>query len=191
MAILAITGVGETSATLYIDELNMTTTYKNIRITCNGYTSPNLAKSTISRTSNEWYPPFLQAGTTYSVTWSIESSGGSTASGSGSFTTTAKAKPRPSEWGWSNSFSSGYSINVTASDWNNFCNRINQFRDFKGLPTLTYTTAYYSSRITAAQYNQARSAIASMGAVPSAVYTSSNIYPIEFRDLRDALNAIY
>ena len=191
MAILAITSVGETSATLYIDELNMTTTYKDIRITCNGYTSPNLAKSTISRTSNEWYPPFLQAGTSYSVTWSIESSGGSTASGSGSFTTTAKAKPRPSEWSWSNSFPSGYSINVTASDWNSFCNRINQFRDFKGLSTLTYSTAYYGSRITAAQYNQARSAITSMGAVPSAVYTSSNIYPSEFRDLRDALNAIY
>lgn len=89
MASLGVNSIGQASATLYVSELNTTTTYRDIRISCNGYTSHNLAKSSISSTSNGWTPPNLRCGNYYSVSWNITSSGGSTASGTGSFSTTS------------------------------------------------------------------------------------------------------
>lgn len=89
MASLGVNSITQTSANLYVAELNTTTTYKSVYISCNGYTSPNLAKSTASSTSNGWNVTGLSCGNYYTATWNIESAGGSTASGSGGFSTSS------------------------------------------------------------------------------------------------------
>lgn len=89
MASLGVNSVGQSSATLYVSELNTTTTYRSIYISCNGRTSPNLAKSFTSSTSNGWSVPGLSCGNYYSASFNITSSGGSTASGSGGFSTSS------------------------------------------------------------------------------------------------------
>lgn len=100
-------------------------------------------------------------------------------------------KVRPGNWSWDSTKSSGASLNITASEWNRFLNKIDAFRkDYKGLPGGSYTYASQGTRITAARYNQARSAIASMGAVPPAVSAGNKIYASEFNQIRDYLNAI-
>lgn len=95
MASIRATNITKTSATLYVAELNTTTTYSSIYISCNGRTSPNLAKTSVSSTSSSWDITGLSQGTYYSITWNIRSVGGSTANGTGGFTTDAPV-PVPS-----------------------------------------------------------------------------------------------
>ena len=100
-------------------------------------------------------------------------------------------KIRPTNWQWDNTKTAGNDLNLTASEWNRFLNRIDEFRiDYKGLPGGSYTYASQGTRITAAQYNQARAAIASMGAVPPAVLIGDRLKASEFNSIRDTLNAI-
>lgn len=377
MAFLAIINRTQGGATFYVTDLNDTVRYRNVTIRVDGKTSPNLAKSELSQVSNWWTVSTLSCGTNYTVTWSIESIGGSTANGSGSFTTLPCDAPigsvgyisagqdsvvdsklninygaatnadyyrirlidtstfavirdtteysrsitfiniplgeyivqvwgednsgrsgpsmerlvtminqrptpgspgsvsvsastetagrlyvswgyasgandylvtvyystggyvdsavvssssvtfsgliegrtyyvivvprnsygngpsvtssnitlpvvniRPTNWQWDTVKISGNSLNITASEWNRFLNRIDAFRSYKGLGSGSYTYASVSSTIAANQYNQARLAISSIGAVPYAVSSGSTIYASEFNQIRDYLNII-
>lgn len=96
MAYLDYNSLGRYSVTFYVAGLNTTTTYRSIYITCNGRTSPNLAKSFASSTSNGWSVTGLNCGTGYSASWNITSSGGSTANGFGAITTSACPVVTPS-----------------------------------------------------------------------------------------------
>lgn len=67
--------------------------------------------------------------------------------------------PRPSNFAWTYNKGSGRDFNLTASEWNSFTARINEFREYKGLSRYSFTTARRGNDFTAAMYNQARSAI--------------------------------
>ncbi|PIC88437.1 hypothetical protein CSV71_15035 [Sporosarcina sp. P21c] len=97
---------------------------------------------------------------------------------------------RPSNWQWDSTKSSGGALNITSNEWNRFLNRIDAFRSYKGLGSGSYTYASVGNAIAANQYNQARLAISSMGAVPYAVSAGSTIYASEFNQIRDYLNTI-
>jgi len=93
MASIGVNSLTYNSATLYVAELNTTTTYKSIYISCNGSTSPNLAKGSISSTSNGWTVYGLSGDSYYSVSSTITSSGGSVAYPSGGFSTPSAPQP--------------------------------------------------------------------------------------------------
>lgn len=379
MASLGVNSITKTSATLYVAELNTTTTYAEVYISCNGRTSPNLAKTSASSTSNGWTVTGLSAGTYYSATWNIKSKGGSTANGSGGFTTTAPTPlpspiynlvvtpssqvptlyvawsggdnattyrvelytsygslvtsdgttgrsysfsglseytsyrvkvygknetgngtpteqtartgdftpptissitgdgngkmqlnwsasdsgsglrynstyktqissrngntfgneayttntyrsfttdasgnefvhnsyyymrvsaydnadnsstrdtqvqykmARPNSWTWHTPKVSGQNVSVAAAEWNSFCIRINQFRQYRNLSNVTFTTVRTGDVITASIVNEARNAISYMASVPALMYKGSDIYASYFNSLRDSLNSI-
>lgn len=107
--------------------------------------------------------------------------------------TTSSGKTRPSNWYWSSTVASGYPINISATDWNNFTARINSFRSYAGLTTYSFTRVYSGTAISASIVNQAVYAIGSIpghGSVPSAVYSGDTIRASFFNSLRSALNAI-
>lgn len=43
---------------------------------------------------------------------------------------------RPNNWAWTSIVVSGVAIKISAQEWNSFCDRINEFRVYKGLPML-------------------------------------------------------
>lgn len=379
MASLGVNSVTKNSATLYVAELNTTTTYAEVYITCAGRTSPNLAKTSASSTSNGWNLTGLSAGTYYSASWRIKSKGGSTANGGGGFTTVAPTPlpspiyglnvdassnaptlyvawsggtnattyrvelysssgylvasdgtpsrsytfsglseytsyrvkvygknetgngtpaeqsartgdftpptissisgdsngkmqlnwnaydsgsglrysstfktqissrngntygnesyttsnyrsfttdasgnefvhnsyyymrvsaydnadnsstrdtqvqykmARPNSWYWHVDKVSGQNVNVTAAEWNSFCLRINQFRQYRNLSNAYFTTVRTGDVITASIVNEARNAIASMTSTPALMYKGNDIYASYFNSLRDSLNSI-
>lgn len=100
-------------------------------------------------------------------------------------------RPRPSSWSWySNKYSGGY-FNITAGEWNAFCIRINEFREYKGLSQYPFTYALSGRPVTATQYNEARNAINVMNTnIP--VYRNSGdiIYASDLNHLMIGLNGV-
>lgn len=140
----------------------------------------------------------LSAGTTYSWTATlgyIDSTGEivwSTYTQSGSLTTTAAAT-RPSNWAWTSTIASGESVKISATEWNNFCTRINAFRTYKGLSRYSFTSVSKGTKISATIANQARTAIDAIsghGTLPSAAVSGGKMYASFFTKLASALNAI-
>lgn len=132
----------------------------------------------------------LIEGRTYYVIVVPRNNNGNGPSRTSSNITMPIVKTRPNNWQWDSTKLSGNSLNITASEWNRFLNRIDAFRSYKGLGSGSYTYASVSSTIAANQYNQARLAISSIGAVPYAVSSGSTIYASEFNQIRDYLNTI-
>lgn len=132
----------------------------------------------------------LIEGRTYYIIVVPRNNNGNGPSRSSSNITLPIVKKRPSNWQWDSTKLSGNALNVTASEWNRFLNKIDAFRSYKGLGSGSYTYASVSSTIAANQYNQARLAISSIGAVPYAVSSGSTIYASEFNQIRDYLNTI-
>ena len=105
----------------------------------------------------------------------------------------ASTPSRPSNWNWSSVIATGYPVNITASEWNSFCTRINDFRAYSGLVKFTFTTVYKGTPISADIVNQALYAIRSIptcGATPGEAFPGNKIYASFFNTLRSALNAI-
>jgi hypothetical protein len=101
--------------------------------------------------------------------------------------------PRPSNWSWWYSKSSGGSFNLTASEWNSFTDRINQFRAYKNIGNYGFTNASTGSPFYAYMYNQAITAIDSMSpstSTPSSVSSGDTITAYGLNRLRDALNSV-
>lgn len=69
---------------------------------------------------------------------------------------------RPSSFSWTYSKTSGNDFNLRATEWNSFTNKINEFREWKGLNDYTFTTAVKGNTLTAAMFNQAVNAINAM-----------------------------
>jgi hypothetical protein len=100
---------------------------------------------------------------------------------------------RPSNFVWDSNKYSGYDFKITASEWNKLCNRVNEFRDYKGLSSYGFTTAYSGNDFTANQYNQVRNAINSMSPptnIPVSRSKGDTIYASDINKLRDSLNSI-
>lgn len=101
------------------------------------------------------------------------------------------APARPNNWSWYTAKTSGTKFNVTATEWNAFCTRINEFRTYKGLSSYSFTSAISGSNALASQINQARTAISAMSSsVPSVVSSGGNCFPSTLNGLRDSLNSI-
>lgn len=115
-------------------------------------------------------------------------------SGNSSFTTVRVQYKisRPTNWSWHTTKSKGGSINVTASEWNSFCARINQFRQYKDLSNYSFTSVSSGTLITASIVNQAVTAINAMSPPTSALSASKGgvITADFFNRLRDSLNSI-
>lgn len=132
----------------------------------------------------------LTEGRSYYVAVVPRNSHGSGPSSTSLTITMPSINVRPSNWQWDNAKTAGSALNITANEWNRFLNRIDAFRAYKGYSAGSYTYASTGSDITANQYNQARSAIATMGAVPPAVSRGATIRASEFNSIRDYLNTI-
>lgn len=107
--------------------------------------------------------------------------------------TLAKPNPRPSNWSWVSTVSAGATIALTATEWGNFCSRINEFRTYKGLSGYPFSSVSPGDIISAAIVNEARSAINGMsghGTLPSAAVPGGEITASFFDSLKNALNAI-
>lgn len=139
--------------------------------------------------------PGLEEKTDYAVNAGVVTGNSTDWIGTQYFTTPSQGSSggdRPDDWQWYNTIASGRTINLSASEWNDFCDRINEFRDYDGLSAYSFTRVYRGDPIEASIINEARSAISAIstsGSVPSRVYSGDPIYADVFLDLRDALNA--
>jgi hypothetical protein len=151
---------------------------------------------TDSSSVNYTYKDFsgLLSGTTYTIkAWVKSTPANRVYVGKQVFKTTGTAVTRPSNWTWTTlsptattyTFGKLKANLVSATEWNSFCERINQFRTYKNLSAASFTTAVTNSDFTSAIYEQARSAISDMATVnnPSGFYS-------KLVALKDALNPI-
>jgi hypothetical protein len=78
---------------------------------------------------------------------------------------------------------------MPSNEWNNFTQRINQFRIYKGYSAASFTTATAGTGCTPSMLNEAINAINGMGfSLPQA--SSGNISASTFINMRDTLNSI-
>ena len=147
---------------------------------------------------------------TWTATLGWEDSAGTvhwtTTTCSGNFRTLAPAKTRPDNWYWPSGIASGRPIsNLTATQWNNFCDRINEFLEYQDKSTVSFRRASGtlhmagSGTVTSSQLklldavNAARSAIARLdghGQLPSVMYSTWTITAEYFEVLANAMNAV-
>lgn len=101
---------------------------------------------------------------------------------------------RPSNFTFSNSIVSGAdTTTLTASEWNSFCTRVNEFRQYKSLNTVSFTPAVSGGTMTAAIMAQPWDAINTItghGTMPSRPVQGETIYASYFHTLASALNSI-
>lgn len=100
---------------------------------------------------------------------------------------------RPSDWVWRSTIVSGGDIGLTASEWNDFCARINEFRAYKGLGAYSFTVAVTGAEISASIVNEAVNAISAIpghGTLLSQAVSGGAVSAAFFHALRDALNAV-
>lgn len=119
-----------------------------------------------------------------------DTAGGATGGGGGDPDPTPT---RPSDFSWSVGKFSGYAFNVTASEWNALCAKINEFRSYKKLDAYAFSSASSGQPLTASQFNQARNAINDMSpsiSIPDWVASGYPIYASELNRLRDSLNSV-
>lgn len=93
MARISYGSVTHNSAYVVVVELNTSSTYTDVYVSCNGQTSPNLAPSSGSSSSYGWTITGLSPNTTYTVSFSLRTIVGSTGSGSTTITTTSPPTP--------------------------------------------------------------------------------------------------
>lgn len=130
----------------------------------------------------------LASGTTYTLyAFAKALDGNYYSAGSATITTISN---RPASWSWYSSKISGGNFSLTASEWNDFTARINQFRTYKGLGNYGFSTAYSGNPFYAYMFNEARNAISSMASVMSTVSSNQDILANYLNSLRDSLNSI-
>lgn len=107
--------------------------------------------------------------------------------------TTKKAEGRPNDWSWTSTIATGQPIKISALEWNTFCNRINQFRNYKELDGYNFTVVRQGTAISAKVVNEAWNAIngiSGRGSMPSMAVKGDPIYASIFNGMKNALNAI-
>ena len=110
---------------------------------------------------------------------------------------------RPTNWAWSPLIVQGGNMTInnstkqfyitSATQWNDFCTRINLFRVYKGLGNYSFTSAVQYGAAASTQANQARAAILGCSpptGLPSAVNSDSNITAAFFNGLKNSMNSI-
>jgi len=100
---------------------------------------------------------------------------------------------RPLSWAWQSNIAIGEYINISASEWGDFSDRIDEFRDYKNLFPYGFTPISSGGSWYSYLANQAVNAINDMSpptSVPSQVSTSDKMYASFFNGLKDSLNSI-
>ncbi len=100
------------------------------------------------------------------------------------------APSRPDDWYWWSTIASGERVNISADEWNAFCDRINEFRSYCGFSDYPFTYVWSGMLISADIVNEAYYAIADMkyGALPAT--SGGTMYASFFLKLQDTLNSI-
>ena len=134
--------------------------------------------------------------------WAQAANGAYYRADTASFTVGSVGPARPSDWNWAfpNSalngnnygYLSGEPLYMAASEWNSFCSRVNEFRQYKGLMNYPFTAVSANAEMLAVRVNQAVDAI---NVIPgslalSSVSAGSNISPWFFYNLRLSLNNV-
>jgi hypothetical protein len=100
---------------------------------------------------------------------------------------------RPLNFAWDTAKVKGQPFSLTATEWNGFIARVNEFRAYKSLGGATYNSAVKGSPFTAAQFNQMRTAINDMSpptGVPAVAVKGASVTAAGLNGLRDSLNSI-
>ena len=133
----------------------------------------------------------LEGGKTYRVGVRVYDLADNYSSMASNYYTTQSS--RPANWSWFTSkVSGGTSNGLTYDEWNKFCSRINDFRNYKGLPSYGFTDASQGGIFYAYLFNQARSGINDLSrtvSVPTSVTSGEDVYAYQLNQLRDALNS--
>lgn len=160
-----------------------------IYITCQqtGETSGDLGQGSSTNSYTHTFTG-LQPNTLYTFNASIRNSNNEYWYPDRSFITSAP--PRPQNFSWNVSVVQGQSFNMTASEWNRFLTRINEFRTYKSYNNASFNYAIQGATAYASQYNEARNAIAVLSAsVPPVRSSTNNILASDVNQLVTALNS--
>lgn len=96
---------------------------------------------------------------------------------------------RPDNWYWSG-IEKDKPILLSASSWNQFCERINEFRRYKGLSAYSFETVRSGGQMYAYQANQAVIAINEMNNILSYVWPGDTMSESFMKQLQNTLNAV-
>lgn len=163
-----------------------------------GVYQPSESTSNITRTVSG---KFLDSGATYKVRAFIVNSSGEVSYTSSWISVTTPDVIRPNDWEWTTTISSTAYVPmdslgfhpVTATEWNNFTKRINEFRAYTGYSDYSFSKVSRGQDFTPAIYNQAVNAIKGIigyGSYLSTISTETTLTADLFLSLRDELNAI-
>ena len=100
---------------------------------------------------------------------------------------------RPNNFSWTNPKVQGGNFNLTATEWNNFAERVNEFREYQNLQRFNFTPAIPNNQFTANMYNQVRVAIQEIngyGAFIPTVSSGGQISAYMLNIIVSELNAI-
>lgn len=103
---------------------------------------------------------------------------------------------RPREFSWTYSKTSGSNFKLTASEWNDFCKRINDFRRYKNpkLGDVSFSSATDGQDFRAAQFNQARDAISAISpntSPPAQQSKDGIVYASLLNSIVTSLNSVW
>ena len=118
--------------------------------------------------------------------------------------TISTAGGRPLNWSWGTTVTAGgntYGMDLankkikvlTAIEWNGFCTKVNQFRTYKVLSSVSFTSVAIGDDFLASYFNTVRTAINDMSpptAVPSSVSAGDKITAAHINGLMTSLNSI-
>ena len=148
-------------------------------------------RTTVYGTSGTYTYNGLQSGITYKVSVKAFDAYGNVSSED--YRNIQTSSSRPSNFEWTFQKTSGGEFNITASEWNVFLNKINQFREYKNLTQYNFTSASSDDIFYAYMFNQAVQAISAMNppvSPPSTRSSGDEIYASYFTQLKNSLNSI-
>lgn len=200
---LTLDSVSDVSITVDIDESPLGY-YDNIVVYLKD-SSYNIVQTLTKATDGLFTFTNLDPGTLYYVTAKAEIEGIYSLSEL-SISATTSAPSRPNDWSWTTSIVSGNALGtfyesngqyyqeiVTATEWNNFTDRINDFRTYLGLSEATFVTVSYHGNSTASVLSQVITAIDDMNpptSCPSALTVGANVTAATLNGLKNSLNSI-
>lgn len=194
MASINVSSYGQTSATFLISGLTVGNQVRIFVREADGDQTTMLDTIRTATGSTMTQPVSgLSPGTEYAYNIAYPWTENNNPWGTTKYFTTREASTRPSDWAWTSTIASGKPVQIKATEWNNFCSRINMFRSYKGMSSYSFTKATSGAEISAAIVNEARTAISAIsghGTLPSAAVSGGKMYASFFTGLASALNAI-
>lgn len=178
---------------LYSDYVNAGDDYTQVALALNIPKGCYIPTSSTTNTSRTVSDSFLERGCNYKVRVFIVNSSGKVSETSSWINVSVPEKIRPNNFFWTYTKKANGNFNLTATEWNSFTSRINEFRDYYGLSAYSFTKAYKNNTFTAAMYNQARTAIRAIdgyGTYIPYVYKGDEITAYMMNILVSELNSI-